>query len=384
MPFIKYFIVAKPKQILFLNLYAFSLTGGVEKVSKNFIYALHSLFEQKAWESFSMHDNTDDVDTRYTPLANYQAFSGKKKSFVINSLWVGLRKQIIILSHINLLLVAKLISILSPKKRFILFAHGIEIWGKLSLWKIDFIRNNVEVWAVSTYTKQKLIDVHQLSPEKIKVLNNSLSPFSLLPHQFEKPNYLVERYNIDINKPILYTLTRLSAFERYKGYDTVISALGKLKQAKQKFTYLLAGKADESETQRIEQLIELHDLKEEVRLIGYISEEDLTAHFLLSNIFIMPSKGEGFGIVFIEAAAHGCQVIAGNVDGSTDALLNGELGQLINPNSEEEIINAIQKAINNTAHQPRAQQNLTVRHFGFERYVEKVKRLINIGDSQIR
>jgi len=72
--------VAKPKQILFLNLYAFSLTGGVEKVSKNFIYALHSLFEQKAWESFSMHDNTEDVDTRYTPLANYQAFSGKKKN----------------------------------------------------------------------------------------------------------------------------------------------------------------------------------------------------------------------------------------------------------------------------------------------------------------
>lgn len=287
-----------------------------------------------------------------------------------------MRKQIIILSHINLLLVAKLISILSPKKRFILFAHGIEIWGKLSPWKVDFIRNNVEVWAVSNYTKQKLIDVHQLSPEKIKVLNNSLSPFSLLPHQFEKPNYLVERYNIDINKPILYTLTRLSAFEKYKGYDTVISALAKLKATGTEFTYLLAGKCESVEKDRIERLIAEYNLESSVKLIGFIADEELSDHFLLADLFIMPSKKEGFGIVFIEAAAHGCQVIAGNIDGSTDALLNGELGQLINPNSEEEIINAIQKAINNTAHQPKAQQERCIKHFGFESYVEKVNGLI--------
>ena len=382
MPCIKYLTVTKTSpKVLFLNLYAFSLTGGVEKVCKNFIYALSQIYAPAQWLSYSMHDRAEDVDSNYTSAANYSAFGGRKIAFLLAGVKGGLKSQTIILSHINLLLVAKLIATFKPKRRFILFAHGIEVWGALSKWKVAFIKRNVEVWAVSEYTRQRLIEKHQLAPNRVKVLNNSLSPFLIPPTEFEKPRALLQKYKIDVNQPILYTLSRLSSSEQYKGYDTVIKALSQLKSEGQKFTYLLAGKADAIEKSRIEKLIDDCDLADSVQLIGYLSEEELGAHFLLSDVFIMPSTGEGFGIVFIEAAAHGCQIIGGNADGSTDALLNGKLGQLVNPNSETEIKAAILKAINNTQHQPQQQQELVLANFGFEAYVEKVKGLLAVSNQ---
>ncbi len=378
MPFIRYFIVPKKRNpILFLNLYAFSLTGGVEKVSRKFLYAIGKLFTKQPCLGYSLYDKTEDIDIRFVSKEHYKAFNGAKIAFMWSSFFKGLSSDTVILSHINLLPIAKLISIFKPKQKIILFAHGIEVWDKLPNWKKTFLQNKVQIWAVSNFTRNKMLAQHQIAPQKIQVLNNCLSPFLNLPKVFEKPKYLVEKYKLAENTPILFTLNRLSSSEKYKGYDTVISALGKLKKTKQRFTYLLAGKADDSERQRIEQLITANDLNEEVKLIGFLPEEELIEHFLLSDIFIMPSKGEGFGIVFIEAAACGCQVIGGNKDGSTDALLNGKLGQMVSPDSQEEIIEAVKNAIaNQISHQPKIQQQLTLEHFGFEQYIDKVNCLI--------
>ncbi|WP_293297957.1 glycosyltransferase family 4 protein [Pedobacter sp. UBA4863] len=365
--------------ILFLSLYTFSLTGGVEKVCKNFIYTLRKLFGESDWANYSMHDRLADLDTNYSAIANYKAFAGKKLSYMLASLKQGLNSKTVILSHINLLLVAKLISVFKPHTKFILFAHGIEVWGNLAKWKTSFIRKNVEVWAVSNYTKQRMIEQHQLSSSQINVLNNCLSPFLNLPTAFTKPKYLLEKYGLAENHPVLFTLNRLAALEQYKGYDVVITALADLKKEGYNFTYLLAGKADAEEQLRIEQLIEANGLNANVKLIGYLAEEELAAYFLLADVFVMPSKGEGFGIVFIEAAAHGCKIIGGNRDGSTDALLNGQLGILVNPTDVNEIGTSLLALMQNkaTSEQKIAQQQLSIENFGFEQYVARVERLLN-------
>lgn len=347
-------------------------------MSRKFMYAIGQLFQNEAWLAYSMHDKAADADNRYIDQKHYQAFAGAKISFAFKSFFTALKSDVLVLSHINLLPIARLISLFKPKQKIILFAHGIEVWNELAGWKTKFLQERVQIWAVSSYTRNQMILQHQIAPQQIQVLHNCLSPFLQIPTTFEKPSQLVKKYNLTENTPILFTLNRLSAAEKYKGYDTVISALGKLKKANQAFTYLLAGKADELEKQRIMQLIAANDLNEEVKLIGYLEEAAVADHFLLADVFIMPSKGEGFGIVFIEAAAYGCQVVGGNTDGSTDALLNGALGQLVNPNSEEEIIKAIQKALNNPTHQPKAQQALTLQHFGFEQYLANVQKLINV------
>ena len=62
---------------------------------------------------------------------------------------------------------------------------------------------------------------------------------------------------------------------------------------------------------------------EKVRFAGRVTPEELPDHFRLADVFVMPSTGEGFGIVFLEAMASGIHVIGGNQDGSLDPLADG-------------------------------------------------------------
>jgi glycosyltransferase involved in cell wall biosynthesis len=82
-----------------------------------------------------------------------------------------------------------------------------------------------------------------------------------------------------------------------------------------------------------------------VTFLGRRSDEDVLALYRSSAVFVMPSLKEGFGIVFVEAAACGLPVIAGNRDGSVDALADGALGQLIDPLSDAELVAALLGAL---------------------------------------
>ena len=78
-------------------------------------------------------------------------------------------------------------------------------------------------------------------------------------------------------------------------------------------------------------------------LTGFLNENELPDHFLLADLFVLPSKKEGFGIVFVEALACGLPVICGNADGSTDAIRDGELGTAINVDDLDELENTISR-----------------------------------------
>ena len=111
--------------------------------------------------------------------------------------------------------------------------------------------------------------------------------------------------------------------------------------------YIIGGRGDD--ITRIKQLIKDNALEDKVILAGYIPEDELCDYYNLCDVFVMPSKGEGFGIVFLEAMACEKPVIAGNRDGSVDALLNGELGILVNPDDSKELIETIKSVLDGTA-----------------------------------
>ncbi|WP_461789895.1 glycosyltransferase family 4 protein [Pedobacter sp.] len=360
--------------ILFLTLKTFSLTGGIEKACRSMIKALDEL--QVPFNVWSMYDDAKALDQRYTASSNFFGFSGQKLVFAINCVKAAYKYDKIILSHINLLLFGKIIKLLKPSAKIILWAHGIEVWRPLPDWKKKFLREKAEIWSVSDYTKRQLTELHQVPADRIKVLNNTLDPFLTLDSNFVKPISILNRHDISINNFVLFTLTRLSSTEHLKNYDLVIEAVQKLKNLHPQLCYLIGGKADAMERQRLEQLIEHNKLSDKVKLIGFIDETEIAAYYQSADCFVLPSKKEGFGLVLIEAAANGCQVIGGNIDGSTDALLNGKLGQLVNPDDVDAIAAAIEHAIANKNHHPKLQQQLTIEHFGFETYKNKVAQLL--------
>jgi glycosyltransferase involved in cell wall biosynthesis len=370
-------------EVLFLTLDTFSNTGGIQKVCRALAKALA---ERKAKHPYpnqfrllSLCDTPQCLMEEYIPKSQFRGFKNNRIRFILSALTAGLRSRTIILSHINLLPVAFLIKLFISKKRIVMLAHGIEVWRDPGKWRKNFMNKHMELWAVSEFTGDYLHHTIGIKRTNIHVLTNCLDPFLMIPQTFGKPARLLERHHLNAAQPVILTVTRLSSYERDKGYDLVIGCLPDLVKTYPSLMYLLAGKCDVEEALRLTQLINRLNLHNHVKLVGYIPEKDITDYYLLCDVFLLPSKKEGFGLVLIEAAACGSRIIAGSKDGSINALHNGQLGTLINPDSSTDLIQAIDAALTAGSNLTDAysRQRLTKELFGFERYRNNVETLLS-------
>ncbi len=76
-----------------------------------------------------------------------------------------------------------------------------------------------------------------------------------------------------------------------------------------------------------------------------VAEEEKVDHYRLADAYVMPSRGEGFGIVLLEAMSCGIPVLASKLDGSREALLDGKMGTLVDPTDMIEVIDGIKHVL---------------------------------------
>ena len=364
--------------ILFLTLKVFSATGGIEKVCRVAGKAMYEfgLENNTPVNVFSMHGPVNAAKGNiYFPAEIFKGYHSAKFRFVADAVSTGRKSNTVVLSHINLLLVGWLIKKVNPSAKLILIAHGIEVWQPLNARQKMMLKSCDEIISVSNFTAEKITAIHGVPAEKSLVLNNCIDPYLGKPESTAKDISLLKRYGFAADDIILLTLTRLSEKDRYKGYDHVLTSMATLIKENSKIKYLLAGSYDPEEKKYIDGLIETLGIGENVVLSGFIKDEELPAHFLLSDIYVMPSVKEGFGIVFVEAMYYGIPAIAGNEDGSADALLNGKLGLLLDEVTPGAITAAIRKMI---AHRQQyiPDHKLLMEHFSYETYKRKLEEIL--------
>jgi asparagine synthase (glutamine-hydrolysing) len=371
------------KKVKFLNLIAFSGTGGIEKFNRSFLKALSEL-ENEGFllaDAASAYDN--QADANYFPTEAYKGYSKHRNVFVVKEALDSRKYDEIFIGHVNLGVVAFLIKIFNPKVKVTLIAHGIEVWKPLTGIKKWIVNNSDHILSVSNFTKKQLLDRYNIPSERIAIFPNTIDPYFQYPDKFGHPEYLKKRYSITPDQKIIFTLTRLSHTEKYKGYDQVIECLPNLLKTTPNVRYIIAGKADAIELRRVNALIEKHQLQDVVTLASFINDDEIVDHYLMADIFIMPSQKEGFGIVFIEAMACGLQVIAGNKDGSVDALKNGELGTLIDPDNKAQILGELERGLNNLdikndINLKAGLQKRVIEAFGFDSFTNNLKKEIEL------
>jgi asparagine synthase (glutamine-hydrolysing) len=368
----------KKEKVLFLTLRTFSVTGGIEKVSKIAGKVLDELCRESGNELqvCSMYDEQSDIDEKYFGEKNFTGFGINRLKFMVQCILKGTKNSTVILSHANLLPVGYLIKLFSPKTRLVLIAHGIEVWEPFTGIKKKMLFKCDQILSVSKYTKDVLVELNGYSSQKIRVLNNCLDPFLEAPLEKEKDADLLKKYHLEKEDIVLMTLTRLATKERYKGYDVVIRSLQNLRATNPHLKYLIVGKYDAKEKARLDKIIAREGLEDQVIFAGFVPDEELADHFNLADIYIMPSEKEGFGIVFIEAMYYNKPVIAGNKDGSTDALLDGKLGLLVNPVSIGEVSGAIMRMIRDKE-QYLPDRQLLMQHFSYPVYKEKWREVLS-------
>jgi phosphatidylinositol alpha-1,6-mannosyltransferase len=213
--------------------------------------------------------------------------------------------------------------------------HGIEAWQRprrLQRWATE--RAHL-VTAVSRHTRRLFLGWANCAPETVKVLPNTVEErFSPGP----KSEALIERYDLR-GKKVLLTVSRLAVSERYKGHDRVIQAVAELSAQHPELVYVIAGDGDDRP--RLERLARDLGVADRVRFVGYVLDDDLPDLYRTADLFVMPSTGEGFGIVFLQALACGVPVIGGGNDGSRDPLRDGFDGEMLTTNEVNELANSI-------------------------------------------
>jgi glycosyltransferase involved in cell wall biosynthesis len=212
---------------------------------------------------------------------------------------------------------------------------------------VESLRAADEILAVSQWTRDRVLSLGGIDPERISILPNTVdeSRFSVSA----KPVRLAERYRIAPDEKVILSVARLDATERYKGYDRLIRCLPRLLKECGPVHFILVGEGEDKA--RADALAKILGIERYLTLAGFVADEELADHYRIADVFAMPSTGEGFGIVFLEAMSCGTPVIAGNCDGSVDALGNGELGLLIDPENVDEIVDAIKRMIRRDAPQ---------------------------------
>ena len=232
---------------------------------------------------------------------------------------------------------------------YIVSCHGNDIlqasrFKNKTKLAVKILKNAQTITANSAYTKKLIIKLG-IKADKIKVIypGIEIKPSVGSGHRPDLVNNLQTKYNL-ADKKILLSVGRLVP---RKGFDKVIASLSKVWEKFPDLIYIIAG--DGPDRSRLEELI---GESNNIIFLGQITEEDKNALLDLCDIFITPARQtdddvEGFGIVYLEAGQFSKPVIAGNVGGAPEAVLNNQTGLLVNPENTVEISEAIIKLLKN-------------------------------------
>ncbi len=361
----------------------FEFKGGIQVYSAFLLQALQAIAPQANYRVLLKHDTHYQTGFPFLTQTQYH-FAGKfplslrTAVFAAQLLGYGVMQQpdLVIASHINFTPAAHWLKRLRGVPYWAV-AHGLEAWNIKSLSLKSALAKANLILAVSNYTRDRLLREQNLDPAQIALLPNTFdaNSFAIAP----KPEYLLERYGLGASQPIILTVARLDRSDRYKGYDQILRAMPEIRRHLPNVHYLIVGQG--SDLSRIENLIQSLNLSSCVTLTGFVSDAELGAHYNLCDVFAMPSKGEGFGIVYLEALACGKATLGGNQDGAIDALCNGELGVLVDPDDVAAIAQSLVQILqgiypNPILYQPEALREKVIYNFGFTRFQITLERLI--------
>jgi len=197
-----------------------------------------------------------------------------------------------------------------------------------------------KIVSISTTTRDSLIECYGIHSEKIEVI-----PVGIDTHVF-KPVYVKK-----IPNSVLY----VGRLHERKGIFYLIDAIKTVKDEIPDIKLYLIGSGDLKGA--LQKKIEAEDLFGNTIFIGSVSEEELIKWYNKTEVFVIPSLFEGFGIVCIEAMACGAPVIGTNVPGIVDIIKNNENGILVKPKNYFELADAIQKLLQDDIFRKRLSEN---------------------------
>jgi len=317
--------------------------GGIQRYTFTLARALKDVLGESAVRIVMLEEDSSRSNTQLSGVSKWR--------FGCRVLWetVQWRSDLVICMHLALGPVGYFVAGIGRQPYWVV-VHGIEAWVPLPFAKRFALRRANRLIATTTFNRETVMKKHQIKADHFVNLpctvNESLTavePANKGPHKF-----------LSHDQCVILTVARMAAAEQYKGQDAVLRALPSVLLRVPNLIYVMAGDGDDRP--RIEALVEKLGLRSHVMFTGTVTDQELAALYHRCDVFALPArtvitdreaKGEGFGIVFLEAMAFGKPVIGPNDGAPAEILRHGQHGLLVDPNHPAAIAEALVELLTN-------------------------------------
>lgn len=300
------------KRTLLLAPELFQREGGIPRILQLYLKALCDISGPDETVRF-VALNDDVVDSRdlhrysNARLEAWRACGRQKSRFVRATLELARGCDRLVCGHVAQLPVALAARTVNPRLRYYLVAHGIEVWRPFNLAERLALRSAEKIFCVSDYTRRELLRYCPLPPNRAVVLHNALDPsFPIAPGE---PRGAV---------PVILVVTRLTSADRYKGVAHLVEAMPAIRAALPNAILRIVGRGDDLEW--LQQMRDRLGLRLAIEFLGYVDDRRMMAELRGCSLFALPSKKEGFGLVFLEAMAHGRPCLGARAGGIPEVI----------------------------------------------------------------
>jgi phosphatidylinositol alpha-1,6-mannosyltransferase len=238
--------------------------------------------------------------------------------------------------------VAALLARATGGPRYVCWAHGEDLTTALASREFTLLTRLVYRWAAAalanSHNTAAILASLGVPKNKIHVIYPAVDAERF--HPDVDGGRVRRRYARD-GDVVLLSVGRL---QRRKGHDVAIRAVAALRDELPGLRYVIAG--DGAERARLERLVADNNVADRVFFVGVVSDNDLPSYYAASDIFLHPNRVddgdiEGFGIVFLEAAASGKPVIGGDSGGVPEAVERDVTGLLVDGADVDAVAEAI-------------------------------------------
>ncbi|HXH67475.1 MAG TPA: glycosyltransferase family 4 protein [Candidatus Limnocylindrales bacterium] len=320
--------------------------GGIQRAGRHLAFVLSEYATSHKMESrFLSLNDTQELHRMHIGEREF-VFTGAdrgKLKFVANAMRAARRRpKLVLAAHPNLAPLVRSMRLLAPRMKSIVCTHGIEVWEPLSSRRRNALTRATLVLSPSRTTADHLVNVQGVAPDRIRVLPWALDP------DFTTKSTGAALAPLPENFPsgrVILSVGRWLASERYKGMDTLILAMPRLLLRWPDLQLAIVGSGDDRGW--LDHIARDSGVQRHVHFLSGISYGEISACYEAAEIFALPSRGEGFGFVYLEAMAHGKPVIGGAHGGAPEVIQDGVTGYLVHHGDPVELATSIDALLSN-------------------------------------
>jgi len=251
------------------------------------------------------------------------------------------------------------------------FLHGVEAWCPLPSRTLQQLAAADVRMANSEYTAQRVMRAHPgIGPVDVCPL--------ALPEVPDVPGAAGEMTEGAAAELTVLMVGRLASTERYKGHDEVIGVWPRIVAAVPRARLIIVGDGDDGP--RLRRKAAESGVEHSIRFDGFVTRAALEECYSRAAIFALPSRGEGFGLVYLEAMAHRLPCVGSVHDAAREIIRDSVTGRLVDQDNPDQLSAAIIGLLSDAASRQRmghAGYHRLESEYSFDRFEVRLNAILN-------